>query len=233
MSDAGEAPRVDSATLEAVQARTVERYRSRFREHGVSALSLGWGSPEHQRVRFEAAAGSIESIDLAGRTLLDYGCGFADLLAWLVETGQAPERYVGVDVNPDFIEVARGRFPEGRSPHAEFHVNDMAVETEGSWSADVVVMLGLLNFKQPNVDNEAFARRMMKLAFGWASECLVCDFLSTEPTPGYEVEDWVNYYSPGRVLEWALELSPWVSLHHDYEPIPQRESLVVIRKRAR
>ena len=160
--------------------------------------------------------------------MLDYGCGFADLAGYLTESGLAPERFVGVDLNPEFIEVARRRYPDG-----EFHVNAMSGENPGSWRADVVVMLGLLNYRQAGLDNEAFARRMMQMAFGWAEECLVCDFLSSEPTPGYEVEDWVNYYPPGRVLEWALELSPWVSLRHDYEPIPQRESLVVIRKQPR
>lgn len=214
----------DADDLRRVQRLTRERYGARLQAHGVSARALGWGSREHQETRF-AVASSL--CDFTGKRVLDYGCGFADLLGHLQARGATPAEFTGVDLNPEFVEVARGRYPEAR-----FFANDLAAEDEASWSADVVVMLGLLNYRQPELDNFAFARRMLRLAFAWARECVICDFHSDVSIPEYPREDWINYYPPARILELGLSLTPLVSLRHDYACLPQREMLLVLRREA-
>ena len=63
--------------LESVAKSAKERYGRRFAEMGVSPRTLGWGSKEDQLTRFQVMT---EQIDFAGSTLMDIGCGFADLL---------------------------------------------------------------------------------------------------------------------------------------------------------
>lgn len=208
--------------LRRVQRLTLERYGERLRAHGASARALGWGSREHQVARFAVAASMC---DLGGKRVLDYGCGFGDLLGHLHGEGVTPAEFVGVDVNPDFIAVAGARYPGAR-----FFVNDMASEGPTAWSADVVVMLGLLNYRQPGLDNLAFAARMLRLAFQWARECVICDFHSDVETPGYTREDWINYYPPARIVELGLSLTPFVAVRHDYAPSPQREMMLALRR---
>ncbi|WP_406064351.1 methyltransferase domain-containing protein [Micromonospora sp. NBC_00860] len=56
--------------------------------------------------------------DLAGRTVVDAGCGSGRAVAELAERGS---HAVGVDLDPEMIAVARQRWPAG-----EFHVGDAA-----------------------------------------------------------------------------------------------------------
>ena len=99
-----------------------------------------------------------------------------------------------------------------------------------AWRADVVVMLGLLGFRQPDVDQASYARYLLRRAWDLCTGILACDFLSAERSPDYPEEDWVYYYDPAEVLRWGLELSPRVRLRHDYPPIPQREMLLLIQR---
>lgn len=55
--------------------------------------------------------------DVAGRTVVDVGCGSGRAVAELAERGATA---VGVDLDPEMIAVARERFPAG-----EFHVGDV------------------------------------------------------------------------------------------------------------
>jgi len=56
-----------------------------------------WGLPE-------AEVGALAGIELAGRDVVELGCGTAYLSAWLARRGARP---VGVDVTPAQLETAR------------------------------------------------------------------------------------------------------------------------------
>ena len=210
------------AELEAMSDRTVRRYRARYERLGRSPRTLGWGSTDHQRVRFQAV---VNAVELHGEDVLDWGCGFGDLYGFMVEAEIAPKSYRGVDLSPDLIAEASLRFD---GPHVAFDVASPCDPFPEPESADVVVMLGLANYEQPDLDTESYARRLLARGFAAARKTIVCDFLSALPTPSYERESDVHYYDPCDVLTWGLELSPLVALRHDYPPIPQREFLVAI-----
>lgn len=71
-----------------------------------SAGALGWETAESQLKRFEVLAGIA---DLSNATVLDLGCGYGDLKAFLDER-YAGVRYTGIDFMPEFIERAKQRF---------------------------------------------------------------------------------------------------------------------------
>ena len=79
-----------------------QRYQARLDEHGPSAKALGWYKGR-QILRMQTLTSLY---DFRGKSVLDIGCGFGDLLKYLPHD----ITYKGVDLMPDFVEVARSRF---------------------------------------------------------------------------------------------------------------------------
>src|SRR3569623_1692324 len=81
--------------------QTVQRYGERYSRLGRHVRSLGWGCEEDQEVRFSQV---LRLLPKPCGSLLDIGCGFADLLAFMGRKDEAPQHYVGWDITPSFIE---------------------------------------------------------------------------------------------------------------------------------
>lgn len=211
------------AAARRIERAAIDRYAARFRQFGGSdPRTLGWDTRKHQWVRFRAVT---ELVAFRGRSVIDIGCGFADFLAFLSESGVEPTSYLGVDINPILLEVAAGRFPRAR-----YERRNVLLEPYEEPVADVGVMLGLLNFRLEEVGNYDYAEAMIRAALAATREGLVVDFLSADRTPGYPEEPVVFYYEPGRILQAALSVTSNVILKHDYPPIPQREFMLFLRK---
>jgi len=212
-----------SDTFETISASTIQRYSERFKSLGDDVRTLGWGSVEQQRIRF---AQLFRAVDIPGHSLLDIGCGFGDLKGFCEETGRPPKTYIGWDLNADLINAARSRHPS-----TQFRVFDLLTAPQVEPTAQIGVMLGLLNFNlKGRHDNVDYSKRMIHKAFQVVTEALVVDFLSTCKTPDYPEEDFVFYHDPGEMLAFALELTPNVTALHDYPPIPQKEFMLVLSK---
>ena len=192
------------------------RYALRLSLHGRSPRTLGWDTQEHQRTRFSLAAPECQ-----GKTVLDIGCGLGDFCGHLAGWGAS---YTGYDINPEFIALCREDYPRG-----EFEVRNILLDSpQRQW--DVVVLFGLLNLKFQKISNMEYARSMIRTAFALARDVLIFDMLSDCADPGYPREDFVQYYSPAWALEFALMVTPHVTLRHDYPSIPQREFTVYMRR---
>jgi trans-aconitate methyltransferase len=75
--------------------------------HGAgNSLALGRLTDHDQQVRFGALANIC---DLNGKTILDAGCGYGDLLAYLSEQYQLAHFY-GVEQIPELIDEAARRY---------------------------------------------------------------------------------------------------------------------------
>jgi len=200
---------------------TVTRYSDRFKDLGRNVRTLGWGSDEQQRYRFEQV---LRGIALEGKSVLDIGCGFGDLLSYCLKAECKPKNYIGWDINPDLIAEAKKQHPS-----STFTVLNLAEQTKAYPVADVGVMLGVLNFNfKDNYDNKNFTKMMIEKAFLSVSESLIVDFLSIYRTADYPKEDVVFYHDPTEMLAFALELTPNVKLQHNYAPIPQKEFMLVL-----
>lgn len=78
-----------------------------------------------------------------GGTVLDYGMGPA---VFGPPAAQNSLRYVGVDISPKMVEVARGL----NLPNSEFHVGDLALLDRFAGAADTVLLIGLIDYlEQP------------------------------------------------------------------------------------
>jgi SAM-dependent methyltransferase len=67
---------------------------------------VGWSSKEEQETLFEAA---LWLASVPGLSVLDVGCGRADLYPLAMEKGLV---YKGIDYNPNIINVAQQKYPE-------------------------------------------------------------------------------------------------------------------------
>lgn len=209
--------------LTLVDSRVVERYSNRLRQFGCDPRTLGWDRRESQLARFRVAS---QMCSFAGCSVLDLGCGLADFYEYLCQdAATAPASYTGVDINPDLVEVCRRRFPE-----TTFDVRNILRDPYGAERWDVVTLFGLLNLRFSEFSNEAYARQFITEAFRLCNQAVVVDMLSKRFDAGYPREDFVYYYEPAEILDFAFSLTPHVTLRHDYPSIPQREFMLVLRR---
>ena len=87
--------------------RMVKSYQKQYEEYGYSPKSLGWIKGK-QNIRFEALSTYVNS----NSKLLDFGCGFGDLLKYLSNKSINVD-YYGCDVVDEFINEARLQNPTG------------------------------------------------------------------------------------------------------------------------
>jgi ubiquinone/menaquinone biosynthesis C-methylase UbiE len=183
--------------------RIVDLYEDRYAAYGYDVRTVGWGSRADQWLRFEVLG---RGIDFSGKRILDVGCGLGDFVAFLEAGGQSNYSYTGIDLSSKLIEDATKRF--GRED-CTFAVADILNDSLEPF--DVVVCSGALSFRLD--DNLALAERMIARMFQLAREAVCVNFLSSRVD--YQLEK--NFhYEPGRMLAYALSLSRWVRLHHDY-----------------
>jgi hypothetical protein len=97
---------------------------------------VGWGSTQEQELLFSALL-LFYSPEM---TILDAGCGRADLFGYLTKTFGVEVPYKGIDYNPNLLAIAQEKYPT---------VNVDAVDILNmSENADWIVASGLFNIKE-------------------------------------------------------------------------------------
>lgn len=143
----------------------LQPYFDAARRHGGGFGSLLWASPDTQQLRFDAFA---RLVAFTGASVLDVGCGRADLLDFLIATGQAPAEYIGIEGVPALAEAAEGRGI--RIARADFIAEPQCLFT----GSDIIAISGALN----TCEDEAFYGTI-KRAFDATARHVVFNFLSS------------------------------------------------------
>src|SRR5712691_8733631 len=123
-------------------SQTSRFYESHVRRFGYDYRALGFGRPSSQEKRFEALASLGE---FHGRSLLDAGCGFGDLLAWLNRRGVRPQ-YAGLDLCPPMIARCQERFADECAAGAASFVSADAFDYRPESQYDFVVASGIFGY---------------------------------------------------------------------------------------
>jgi SAM-dependent methyltransferase len=178
-------------------------YGDAFKEHGESPKALHWTNYRSQALRLRILVADLE---IEGKTILDAGCGMGDLLPFLY-TKSANFTYLGVDIEPQFIKIAKKRY-EGE----QFKVFDPFTKPLGSF--DLVLSSGVMN---SNISNWLEARKQMISAlFEQATEALAFNMAG-----GFEpahTSGRIAYANAQDILDFCKALSPNIKLRYDYHP---------------
>ena len=181
----------------------IERYKARFEQYGYDPRTLGWFKGR-QKLRFYILT-SISNTDNC--SILDLGCGFADLYDYLVESGWHG-KYTGYDIVPKLIEVAKERHPE-----LDLQVRDILTDpfTE---NFDYVFASGVFNARISE-NNESYLGDMLAKMVEVANIGVAVDFMSTY----VDFQQEIAYHAePAVIFNMCKKLSKRVTLRHDYMP---------------
>ncbi len=186
---------------EAAFSRIARYYDEKVGEYGYDPRACDYGRPESQRTKFEVLA---RVTPLAGKRLLDVGCGFADFADFLgASTGEVT--YVGVDLSPEMIARAKERHPE-----LSLRVGNILAEDAGG-VFDVVTANGI--FYLLGADARATMQTLLRRMWELSSVATAFNSLSSwavDQEPGEFHAD------PIETLGYCRSLTPYVTLRHDY-----------------
>jgi SAM-dependent methyltransferase len=194
----------------------LRRYSDRLAKHGPTLAALGWTKPKHT-LRYQVLL-DYWFAETDGRPLriLDFGCGFGDLYGYAAKH-KLPVDYVGVDINPDLVQVARDRYPSATFLNADLFAEVLEEKY------DVVVSSGVHNFFL--ADNSLFNSESFALFDHLSCVGFAVNFMSNRVD--FRSPD-VYYAAPEDILSLALQYSRRIRLRHDYMPF---EFTVFIDKR--
>ena len=185
----------------------VQRYESWFKQYGYSPRSLGWGEDGRQSVRFSVLA--EYALNSPGSSVLDVGCGFADLYDFLQHHGWQGS-YTGIDIVPGLIDTARQRHPD-----LDIREMDITGDCSSLERPDFAIASGTMNTALTHTDNLAHIEAVLKTMVTLCRTAVCVDFMTT----------WVDYKKPGAwhtdpgwALKTAKRLSRRVNWRGDYMP---------------
>ena len=178
------------------------RYDARLEQFGDDIRTLGSGTEERRRLRFEV----LRQVGITtGVSVLDLGCGFGDFYGFLAGAGIDVE-YLGIDLNPRLLDIARRKYPSATFRAADIMTDDLD-------SIDYVVASGTFNLALRAGDNYDYVAGIMRRTHALARRGVAMDFQTSYVD--FTVPD-VFYYEPERMLTMAKEITKRVTVRHDY-----------------
>lgn len=176
-------------------------HRQRIKEYGPgSPGALGW-LPDGQLIRFEVLS---QIGDLAHCSVLDVGCGYADLYPFLKQRF-AGVQYRGIEQMPELLDLARARY--GSAPDVTLSTGDF-LRTPLPPS-DYVLASGSLNYRQRNPH---FIYEAIEKLYGSCQRGLGFNLLSWEPADGGPLAA----HDPAAIVAFCETLAPGVQLVEGY-----------------
>ncbi len=191
--------------MEAEQRRRILcAHRDSLRRYGYSPWALYWSNREVQERRFQVL---FEAGIQPGQSLLDVGCGFGDLAAWLERQG-CPVDYTGIDLSPDLLAEGRRRHPGLRLLEGDLFDLDPAPR-----AFDWVVLSGTLN--RDLGDDGAYARRLILRMWDACRLGIAFNLLDARHEPTASRWDMQSFH-PEEILTLVRRFAPRVELRDGY-----------------
>jgi trans-aconitate methyltransferase len=154
-----------------------------------------WSGIKIQYLRFEQLA----KINIqTGDSLLDVGCGFADLNFYLKQQN-IPTQYQGIDIVEDFIVKAKALYPK-----AQLSVNDLFTLDPEPNSIDYLMLSGALNYVIDDADNKA--RQTIEKMFATCRKGIAFNLLDNDDQWSSSRND-LQTYNKQEVESWVKKLT--------------------------
>lgn len=165
--------------------------------------ALGWRTIEGQWARFDALC-QIGNLD--GHSVLDAGCGHADLFYFLTKRFSSLT-YYGCEQIPDLLKVASERYRRERQ--VTLLAGDFL--SEAMPMTDFVLASGSLTYRHNDAD---YIYKAIKRLFANCRIALGFNLLSG----GVELGNLLQTYDPDTIGAFCQELAPKVTLRTGYWP---------------
>ncbi|EPU7919537.1 class I SAM-dependent methyltransferase [Vibrio parahaemolyticus] len=182
-------------------------HRKRYKQFSNDkARTLGWQDEYSQISRFEALT---RSLCLEAVSILDIGCGFGDLLEYIESQNQYPARYVGIDLQKQFITKARKR--AFKTP-VNFICGDFSKLVLPQ--SDYVFASGSLNYKSSNANHTI---EMIEKMYRAARIGCVFNLLDEEKLPSMRMLEPHNKVGVLRYCRWLCPGAQLIEGYSDHD----------------
>lgn len=201
------------------RSAAAEAFYAPLRESPSGARRVGWESEAAHLLRLRAIVeglGDVSALD----SVVDAGCGEGALVPELRRAGFAG-RYLGEDILPAMVDVARDRPPSGGDAVCEFRVADSLA---GGADADAVVCSGLLNALGDQFGHDDAVVAALGALWDRARHVLVVDLAVRDRHPPSSV---LTTATLSTVWAAARALTPVVTVREDVAP---GEAMLVLRR---
>ncbi|QMW04212.1 class I SAM-dependent methyltransferase [Spirosoma foliorum] len=179
-------------------------HKTLIERHGAGTTrALGWRKIEGQWMRFEKLS---QIGDLSGHSVLDAGCGHADLFAFLKKRFSSIT-YYGCEQIPELLQIATQRYQRENN----------VLLLQGSFldttmpMTDFVLASGSLTYRH---SDDEFVYKAIETLFAKCRIALGFNLLSG----GVEPNTLLRSYSPDEILQFCQTLSKTVQLQVGYWP---------------
>lgn len=178
------------------------------------ARALRWSEREGQVERFRVLC---EAGVADGASVLDVGCGFGDLHQYIAERYRNIS-YLGIDINPHMIDVARQKYPAASFEAADFGAwpldtlrSDSGQEIRGKQQFDFVLASGTFSFKIEQYRDIYF--RYIRKMFETTRVAAAFNLLDAR----HHIDDDIfATYWPEEMYAFCLGLTPRVEMRDAY-----------------
>lgn len=181
--------------------RIIDRHSNSLKRFGYHPHALYWSSREIQEIRFKVLAEIGVS---AGDTILDVGCGFADLKSWFTQQG-LDVLYTGIDISPHLIEVAKEK-----NPDVCLYVGELSDCGFKAKTFDWVLLSGALN--EPYHDKGKYAKKCIVEMFDISSKGIAFNLLNAAVVKAYDLQS----FDADETFEFCKKITSNVQLITGY-----------------
>lgn len=182
------------------QERMLKWYQDSLKEFGPEDFrSLTWGNEQgtSAKARYDQMNNLVP---FSNKAVIEFGCGWGSFF----DFGLNCKTYTGIDINTEFIELARDKYPD----HTFLVADILEEHTYGYF--DIAISSGVAGNQGGPADHPTKLRHYLRKMLQHADKVLV-NFPSTWATirtPNIE------YFSPSSTLEIALSITPNVEMYH-------------------
>ena len=189
--------------------KSLNIYKQKFKEFGVSPQALQWKSKgaAHQRFRQFWA-----EIDFDDKNVLGVGCGFGEMGNFLTKRYENV-RYKGIDIMPEFIENGRKIYPSLKLETSDYFSRPLPE------MFDIVLCSGALNSNfGTREENLEFRKKAIKIMFDHTTNVCAFNMLGGHPVIQNNDNSNIWYSDSLEILEYCMSLTRRVILRHHYHP---------------
>lgn len=213
-----------NSKLTAIQRLRIQnRHRLSIENYGYQPQALFWSTQATQEIRFQKLIEILpqsffkpESLaDDQAWSLLDVGCGFADLHRYMAKQNLFPD-YTGIDLSPEMVRGVKGMAPELKVFEGELSDFDYAAQ-----QFDYVMLSGALNeVVETEVEGLAnqqgeYAKSMIRQMYEISRLGVAFNLLDRRFAWHRTRTDLQSFY-PQEIIEFCQDFATQVTLVEDY-----------------